>query len=50
MANKSDEVRKLTNPLYKMENKLTWKKVLNAIVQAAIAALTALGITSCITL
>ena len=33
-----------------MENKLTWKKILNAIVQAAIAALTALGITSCITL
>ena len=33
-----------------MENKLTWKKILNAIVQAAIAALTALGITSCITI
>lgn len=29
-------------------NKLTWKKILNAIVQAAIAALTALGITSCL--
>ena len=28
-------------------NKLTWKKILHAIVQAAIAALTALGITSC---
>lgn len=28
-------------------NKLTWKRILNAIVQAAIAALTALGITSC---
>ena len=32
-----------------MENhKLTWKRILNAIVQAAIAALTALGITSCV--
>lgn len=30
-----------------MEQKLTWRKILNAIVQAAIAALTALGITSC---
>ena len=29
-------------------NKLTWKKILNAIVQAAIAALTALVITSCL--
>ena len=28
-------------------NKLTWRKILHAIVQAAIAALTALGITSC---
>ena len=28
-------------------NKLTWKKIIQAILQAAIAALTALGITSC---
>ena len=28
-------------------NKITWQKVLQAIIQAAIAALTALGITSC---
>lgn len=27
--------------------KLTWVNIINAIVQAAIAALTALGITSC---
>ncbi|MGO5409164.1 smalltalk protein [Phocaeicola vulgatus] len=30
-------------------NKITWQKVLQAIIQAAIAALTALGITSCTT-
>lgn len=29
-------------------NKLTWKKIVHAIVQAAIAVLTALGITSCV--
>ncbi len=29
-------------------NKLTWKKIIQAILQAAIAALTALGITSCV--
>lgn len=28
-------------------NKITWQKVIQAIVQAAIAALTALGVTSC---
>ena len=28
-------------------NKITWQKVLQAIIQAAIAALTALGVTSC---
>ena len=27
--------------------KLTWMNILNAIIQAAIAALTALGVTSC---
>ena len=27
--------------------KITWVDILNAIIQAAIAALTALGITSC---
>lgn len=30
-------------------NKITWKKVIQAIVQAAIAVLTTLGITSCTT-
>lgn len=29
------------------KNKITWVSLLNAIIQAAIAALTALGITSC---
>ena len=31
-------------------NKITWQKIVQAIIQAAIAALTALGITSCTTL
>lgn len=31
-------------------NKITWKKVIRAIIQAAIAALTALGVTGCSTL
>ena len=31
------------------KNKITWQKVFQAIIQAAIAALTALGITSCTT-
>ena len=31
------------------KNKITWVSLLNAIIQAAIAALTALGITSCST-
>ncbi len=30
-----------------MEEKITWKKILNAVVQAIIAALTALGVSSC---
>lgn len=29
------------------KNKITWMDLLNAIIQAAIAALTALGVTSC---
>lgn len=29
------------------KNKITWMSLLNAIIQAAIAALTALGVTSC---
>lgn len=29
------------------KNKITWVSLLKAIIQAAIAALTALGITSC---
>lgn len=32
------------------KSKITWKQIIHAIVQAAIAALTALGITSCTTL
>ncbi|MDE5678600.1 smalltalk protein [Phocaeicola sp.] len=31
-------------------NKITWQKILRAVIQAAIAALTALGVTSCSTL
>ena len=31
-------------------HKITWQKVLQAIIQAAIAALTALGVTSCATI
>ena len=31
-------------------HKITWQKVLQAIIKAAIAALTALGITSCTTI
>lgn len=30
--------------------KITWKQILHAIIQAAIVALTALGVTSCTTL
>lgn len=33
-----------------MKTKIPWQKILNAIIQAAIAALTALGVTSCVTL
>lgn len=33
-----------------MKTKITWQKILNAIIQAAIAALTALGVTSCVAL
>jgi hypothetical protein len=29
-------------------NKITWTKVLNAVIQAIIAALTALGVSSCV--
>lgn len=29
------------------KKKITWKDIINAFVQAAIAALTALGVTSC---
>ena len=29
------------------DNKITWTKILNAILQAAIAAITALGVSSC---
>lgn len=28
--------------------KITWMQILNAVIQAAIAALTALGVSSCI--
>lgn len=30
-----------------VKNKITWTSIINAIIQAAIAALTALGVTSC---
>ncbi len=33
-----------------MNEKITWQKILNAIVQAIVAALTALGVSSCTTL
>ncbi len=29
------------------ENKITWTKIVNAVIQALIAALTALGVSSC---
>lgn len=32
------------------KNKITWVSLFNAIIQAAIAALTALGVTSCSTI
>ncbi|WP_455667571.1 smalltalk protein [Phocaeicola sp.] len=31
-------------------HKITWTKILRAVIQAAIAALTALGVTSCTTI
>ena len=31
-------------------NKITWTKVLNAVIQAIIAALTALGVSSCVSI
>lgn len=30
-----------------MKDKLTWRQILNAVIQALIAALTALGVSSC---
>ena len=30
------------------ENKITWTKIVNAVIQAIIAALTALGVSSCV--
>lgn len=33
-----------------MPNKLTWRQILNAAIQAIVAALTALGVTSCTTM
>ncbi len=30
-----------------MNEKITWKKILNAVIQAIVAALTALGVSSC---
>jgi len=39
-----------TNILMNHSNKITWQQILRAIIQAAVAALTALGITSCTTL
>lgn len=31
-----------------MKDKLAWRQILNAIIQAVIAALTALGVSSCV--
>ncbi len=31
----------------KNQSKITWVQIINAIIQAAIAALTALGVSSC---
>ena len=39
-----------TNILMNHSNKITWQQILRVIIQAAVAALTALGITSCTTL
>lgn len=39
-----------TNILMNHSNKITWQQILRAIIQAAVAALTALGVTSCSTL
>lgn len=39
-----------TNILMNHSNKITWQQILRAIIQAAVAALTALGITNCTTL
>ena len=39
-----------TNIPMNNSKKITWKQILHAIIQAAIAALTALGVTSCTTL
>ena len=41
--------RMLTNIPMNNSKKITWKQILHAIIQAAIAALTALGVTSCTT-
>lgn len=30
-----------------MKDKITWRQILNAVIQALIAALTALGVSSC---
>lgn len=39
-----------TNIPMNNSKKITWQQILHAIIQAAIAALTALGVTSCTTL
>ena len=39
-----------TNIPMNNSKKIIWKQILHAIIQAAIAALTALGVTSCTTL
>ena len=39
-----------TNIPMNNSKKITWKQILHAIIQAAIAALTALGVTNCTTL
>ena len=44
------QIRFKTNIPMNNSKKITWKQILHAIIQAAIAALTALGVTSCTTL
>ena len=37
----------MNNKYYNSSNQISWMTILNAVVQAIIAALTALGVSSC---